>query len=304
MSGAPQLSAQLDHVGAMVRNLATGVARWEALGFTLTPESRQRGKLPDRDDEGPWATANRCAVFRQGYLELIGIVDKTAFNPWTRFMDRFEGIHLVALRVSNADAAYAELAARVAKVHPTVQRERKVMIDGIEASMRFRNVFSRDEAYPEGRYIVIEHQTPELLWQPAYTTHPNGAVALESTVVVAKDVAGQCGRLRTLLGGAVADVVGDGKVFSAAGGGAIEVMTPETFTERYGEAPSAEPAYAAVTIRFAERSRAVMHMLKQGVTVNRRGGRTFLDAATTGGFVMELVGNQVESEGVAKCAQQ
>ena len=195
----------------------------------------------------------------------------------------------MALRVPNEDAAYAELEARGAKVHATVQRQRRVMVDGVEASMRFRNVFSRDESHPEARYIVIEHQTPELLWQPAAMSHPNGAVALESTVVVAKDVAGQCGRLRSLFGGAAAKTTADAKVFDVAGGGAIEVMTPEAFTERYGEAPLVEPAYAAVTIRFAERSRAVMHMLKQGVTVNRRGGRTFLDAATTGGFVMELV---------------
>jgi len=85
--------AALDHLGAIVRNLAEGAARWEKLGFALSPTSRQGGKMPDRNEEGPWATANRCAILQKGYLELIGVVDETAYNPWTKFLARFEGLH-------------------------------------------------------------------------------------------------------------------------------------------------------------------------------------------------------------------
>ena len=176
--------ASLDHLGTIVSDLAAGAARWERLGFQLSPLSRQRGRMPGRDEDGPWATANRCAIFRHGYLELIGIVDAAAFNPWTKFLARFEGLHLLALRVPDADAAYAELSGRTATLNAPVQRERKLDVDGVEATMRFRNIFSRDESYPEGRYIVLEHQTPEYLWQPRYQAHPNGALALEAAPII------------------------------------------------------------------------------------------------------------------------
>jgi Glyoxalase-like domain len=279
----------LDHVGAMVRDLAAGAARWEALGFALTPESRQRGKLPARDEEGPWASANRCAVFEQGYLELIGLVDHAAFNPWTRFMDRFEGIHLVALRVANADVAYDELVARGAAVHPPVQRERRVQFEGHEAPMRFRNVFSRDEAHPEARYIVIEHQTPHLLWQANDLSHPNGARGLVSTTVVTSDVRAQADRLHALTGEAGVATAEGAIRFTLSVCGVVDVMSSVSFEATYGERAPVEPAYAAIVVSFRDADRAAALMRQRGITVHERGGKRFVDRAATGGFVMEIV---------------
>ena len=304
-AAASALDGSLDHVGVMVRDLAAGAARWDHLGFALTPVSRQRGKLPGRDDEGPWASANRCAVFERGYLELIGLVDPVAFNPWARFMDRFEGIHLVALRVPNADHAYAELAARDAQVHPTVQRERRIDLAGREETMRFRNVFSRDEAHPEARYIVIEHQTPQFLWQADAPLHPNGARALLATTVVAANAAAQIERLGALLGVAPHRTPEGAMRFEPSGGGAIDVMTPADFAALYAETPptarayaativpaytpTLEPAYSAITVEFTDRRSAARLMEARGAIVHRRGERWFLDRATAGGFILELV---------------
>src|SRR5260221_5245 len=71
-------------------------------------------------------------------------------------------------------------------LRPPVQRQR-ALPDG--RVMRFRNIVSRDAAVPEARLIVIEHQTPELLWQPDLMTHPNGALRLAETVICAADPA-------------------------------------------------------------------------------------------------------------------
>ena len=225
--------ASLDHLGTIVRDLAAGAARWEKLGFQLSPLSRQRGKMPGRDEDGPWATANRCAILAQGYLELIGIVDATAFNPWTKFLDRFEGLHLLAFRVPNADSAYAELAKRTDTLNAPVQRERKLDVNGAEETMRFRNIFSRDESYPEGRYILLEHQTPDFLWQPRYQSHPNGALALEAALVCADDVAAEASRLERLLGVPAAQGADGVLRLRPPQGGSIEVHSADAFEARY-----------------------------------------------------------------------
>ncbi len=257
----------LDHLGCIVRDLAAGAARWERLGFTLSPVSRQRGAVPGAEGMQPWASANRCAIFRRGYLELIGLVDPAAHNPWERFLARFEGLHLLALRCANADAAWAALAARAPFLAPPVQRERMLEVDGAERTMRFRNIFSRDAACPEGRYIVIEHQTPEYLWQPALTEHENGAMGLTAATVAADDPG-------------VAQRV-------AALEGIPAVVSAAQFASRYGWRPPS-PSFAAVTVSFADLDRAARMMETRGVALHRAGGDLWIGPEATNGFVMHL----------------
>ena len=281
-------SASLDHLGAIVRDLAAGARRWERLGFLLSPVSRQSGKMPGREDESAWASANRCAIFREGYLELIGIVDAAAFNPWEKFLVRFEGLHLLALRVANADAAYTELAARTRTLNPPVQRARKLDVDGVEATMRFRNIFSRDEAYPEGRYIVLEHQTPEYLWQSRYQTHPNGALALETALICADDVQAQRSRLETITGSPPSQRADGVLRFAPANGGTLELHGASGFEARFGWRPAALPCFAGVEVSFASRDAAARLMEDNGVPVERRGGDWFVGPAHANGFILRL----------------
>ncbi len=282
------VQTSLDHVGAIVRDLSTGADGWEKLGFTLSPISRQRGKMPGRDEDGPWATANRCAIFQHGYLELIGIVDATAYNPWEKFLARFEGLHLLALRVPNADAAYADLAARTSTLNAPVQRARKLDVDGVESTMRFRNIFSRDEAYPEGRYIVLEHQTPEYLWQPRYQTHPNGALALEAAMVCTDDLPAQRARLETIVGRPPSEGADGVLRFSPEGGGCIELHGVAGFEARFGWRPRTLPCFAGVEVRFASHAHAASLMEENGVPVARRGDERFVAPAHTNGFILRL----------------
>lgn len=290
MSVPVQLS--LDHAGAIVRDLAAGAGRWEKLGFSLSPLSRQRGRMPGREEEGPWATANRCAIFAQGYLELIGIVDEACFNPWEEFLTRFEGLHLLALRAPDANVAYTEIAARSASLrkslNPPVQRARKLDVDGVERTMAFRNIFSRDEYYPEGRYIVLEHQTPEYLWQPRYLSHPNGALALESVMLCASDLPAQHARIAALLGQPGVEDPDGVLVFSPRGGGSLRLHAAEHFAAVYGWAPPAPACFAGVQIRFASRPHAAKTMEDNGVQLQRLGNDWIVGPGETGGFVLQI----------------
>src|SRR4051812_47679774 len=102
----------LDHCGCIVNDLAAAAARWERLGFALTPVSRQRGAVPGKEGFHSWATANRCAILQSTYLELIGVVDPLAHNPWAGFIAKNEGLHILALRCEDAEFAHAELSER------------------------------------------------------------------------------------------------------------------------------------------------------------------------------------------------
>ena len=257
----------LDHVGAVARDLDAAARRWQRLGFTLAPQSRQRGAVPGRPGMQPWATANRCAIFERGYLELIGTVDHAAFNPWTRFVDRFEGLHLVALRCANADATYDRLREAAPFLDPPVARERKLTYRGDERTMRFRNIFSRDPECPEARYIVIEHQSPELLWQPELMRHENGALGLEEAWIVADDSA------VTRRAAALDDVV--------------KTAGAQAFAERFGWTPPA-PCLAAITVSFADLAHATRLIEQHGIALARRGDDIWVRPQDCNGFLMRM----------------
>ena len=283
---AHALPLDLDHIGCIVNAFATGAAQWERLGFQLTPVSRQRGAVPGRDGFYPWATANRCVILRDTYLELIGVVDPAAFNPWARFIAKNEGLHILALRCRDAESAHAILSARTDALLPPVERERVLDVDGEPRTMRFRNIFSRDDSWPEARYLVIEHQTPEFLWQPRYQRHPNGACDLMAVTFVADDPFMLIPRL-TALG--AAPVTGKGATISARlpGRGSINIVGSALFEETYGY--TARAGLQAITVSFSdlEQTLALFKSRSVAVTTSREG--LWIASRDANGFVLHLV---------------
>ena len=259
----------LDHTGQMRADLDAGAAALERLGFLLSPETPQQGAVPGTSGMQPWATANRCALFHRGYLELIGIRAPERFNPWTRFMARYEGIHIAAFRCASADRAWPDMAAL--GFAPPVQRARSTPA----GEMRFRNIFSEDASWPEGRIIVIEHQTPEMLWRPELLEHPNGATALRLCLWVSD----RPGDLAARLIAFGADLDG------------FAVLSPEAFADLFpGEAAPPLPCMAGQVIAFADLDRAIRLMEASGVPVGRDSlGRAFVGQAHNNGAVMVLV---------------
>lgn len=283
MTGA---ALSLDHVGAMVEDLDAGAARWRRLGFRLAPESRQAGVTRPGGPVEVWATANRCAVLGRGYLELIGVVDATRFNPWRGYMDRFEGIHIAAFRCADADDAYGELSRRAEGFDPPVDRKREAPFGDGTKTMKFRNIFSRDEFHPEGRFIVIEHQTPEVLWQAELATHPNGALRLETVILFADDPGPVIGRMEAIAGAGA-----DRGRIDLALGGAVEVLDREGIEARFpGLRPPLLPCMGGCAISVADLAAARRLIAANGVPLNESGGGKFWIAPQfANGAAMEFI---------------
>jgi len=280
------LPLDLDHIGCIVNAFTAGAAQWERLGFQLTPVSRQRGAVPGREGFHPWATANRCVILRDTYLELIGVVDAAAFNPWARFIAKNEGLHLLALRCRDAASAHAILSARTDALLPPVERERVLDVDGEPRTMRFRNIFSSDDSWPEARYLVIEHQTPEFLWQPRYQRHPNGACDLVAVTFVADDPSTLIPRL-TALG--AAPVTGKRATISAQlpGRGSINIMGSTLFAETYGYAPHS--GLQAISVSFSDLDQTLALIKSRGVAVTTSREGPWIAPRDANGFVLHLV---------------
>lgn len=288
MSDTQALS--LDHVGFMVRDLDAAAARWERLGFLLSRRSPQMGKVPGESDMAPWATANHCAMFERGYLELIGVTNPENFNPWTRFLDRFEGPHITALRCADGETAYRELSARIDHFDPPLQRLRNAPYgDGVR-EFRFRNIFSQDNHFPEGRYIVIEHQTPEVIWQEDLMAQPNGAVGLVELVFCAGPGDELLDRLGRIAGEKPLDTEAGGFI-ELGGGGSLSVLSAAGFGRRYEGAPvPPQPAVAAAVVAVRDLDAVAGLLRDNGVEATARAGASlWVGPAEANGAVIEFV---------------
>ena len=175
------IDLELDHVGLATVDLDQAADAYQRLGFTLTPRSIHQGQTRPDGPVEPWGQGNHCAMFRDGYLEILGITDPDKHNGVAPLLAKYEGIHVTAYTVDDAEAAYPELSARVDGLKPPLVLERDAAFgpDGTETRRAgFRNIGSMPEIWPEARFIFIQHVTREVLWQPHLLDHPNGAVAM------------------------------------------------------------------------------------------------------------------------------
>ena len=283
----PSAQLSLDHIGVIVSDLDAAATRWERLGFKLSPRSPQMGLNAKTGDFEPWATANRCAVLSKGYLELIGIHRPGLTNPWERFLARFEGAHIVALRCASADATYPRLAEHCDDFDPPVQRRRMAPYGDGEREMRFRNIFSRDARVPECRYIVIEHQTPEVLWQPSLMTHPNGALAITTVTLCAN--AGPDLSMRWHALGAK-EVCGPTSV--ALTSGALQRATQDELAKRFGGISLTPNALAHCEVGVQDLSKTSSWLDAQAISYGRTDTGIWVHPDDANGCIIEFTSRE------------
>ena len=256
----PAIAHGLDHVGIAAASLDPLAAQFAALGLTLTPVARHSGRRTPDGPVVPFGTGNRCVMLRRGYLELIAIVDPGSFsNTLDRFLARYAGIHILALRVSDAEANLARLQAAHLAPPGIAYLERPVDDadpNGPKACFARLPIPDPPSGTPEGRLQLIQHLTPETIWQERFLDHANGAVALEEVVMAVEEPAVTTARLARMAGvPARPDPAGGFRIALAAGtlrilaAGALAAALP-------GATAPTLPYIAGITLLTGDANRA------------------------------------------------
>ena len=101
----------LDHVGWFVPDMDEASVAFGQLGFPLTPFNVHMNEQPD-GSRVPSGTANRCAMIRRGYLEVLTRIPEVE-SAITKQMDdglgRYTGLHLIAFTVADTEAVTRRL---------------------------------------------------------------------------------------------------------------------------------------------------------------------------------------------------
>lgn len=178
----------LDHVGLFVPDFDASPRRLQELGFSLTPFVAHMASTEPGVAPTPSGTGNQCAIFGQGYLEMLGPTVDTPLSRQLRAqLDRYPGWHLIAFAANHPEENHDRIGRDGFRPLPLVRLARPVPTDTGEETCRFSVIRVPPEVMPEGRIQIVTHHTPELVWQPRYQHQPNGVTALTGVLVCVDD---------------------------------------------------------------------------------------------------------------------
>jgi hypothetical protein len=173
---ALSVGTPLDHFVLLTLDLERASNVFAELGFTVTPRT---------DHSAEMGTANRCVMLSSTYIELLTVVRATERSSgWQVLMNEGGGIRGIALRTRNARSACKALLAAGFATGQVIAFERP---DERGNRLRFQVCRLPAPDTPGFRLIVCAHETPELVWRPEWTRHPNGAIELSAADIGVPD---------------------------------------------------------------------------------------------------------------------
>lgn len=261
------MTRELDHVGVAITDLARGREVYARLGFQLTARSIHSGSPAPGQPVVPWGSGNHCAMFREGYLEIIGLTDPNMFSSVKEMVARYEGLHIVAIGCGNAETAYAEFQRASLPVDAMRFLERDAAYgpgDKETRRAKFRNMYIDRQKFPEAKFLFIEHMTRDVLWQPHLLEHPNGALAIDAVYFVVPDPAATAAKFAPMFSSQAQEL--PGVVRLPLDRGALWLTTEAQWRERVpGSFVPPAPAPAGFGIRVASLDATRKYLGAQGI---------------------------------------
>ena len=258
----------LDHVVVMVDGIDAAQAAYQRLGFQVQPRGFHK-KL---------GTANHLMIFDNNYFEILGIVEDTEFNAERRqWLKSGGGLANVALATDGADLAHQAFQAAGLQPDAPLSFDRAVEIDGRTEQARFRTVRIPKTHMPVVGFFVCEHVTPQFVYRPEWTRHPNGARSILGVTVIAEQPTKWIGTLEKYFGAGAVRRDGEGLVVDT-GTQPIRYMSRAAYAARYpGIVPVRSDDHPALLRLRVENLSACEALLKgNGVKVLRPDGDRLL----------------------------
>lgn len=278
----PSAIAGLDHVLVGVRDLDAARTAWQKFGLKVTPRGRHIG----------WGTANYCIMFERGYVELLGIVDPSQFtNNLDRFLGEREGLLGVAFRSTDNGRTAGWLRAAGFAPDGPKDLKRTIELAGGDVTPAFRLLFLPPEDTPGLRSFFCQHLTPDLVWQPGWSTHAIRAVSLKSVVTVVERPGDLAAAYARLFGSAAVEVSAD-RLLVDAGEGDLLFVTDAELRRLYPalDVPAHRPPWtAALRIGVLILADAADYLDARGVRIVNTGRGVAVPPDLATGVILELV---------------
>jgi hypothetical protein len=171
------------------------------------------------------------------------------------------GIDGLVFKTDDADATFAHLGQAGFAAEAPRAFSRPVEIRGSEQLARFRTTRLAAGQLPAGRVYFCEHLTPEWVFRPEWTVHPNGACGLAELVVVAADPGAEAQRYASVAGAQAGQVTSAAHAATPApgfrlAGFQLTFVDLAEYRKRYGalasEAAERHSLFGALVVRVAD----------------------------------------------------
>lgn len=236
----------LDHVAHFVPEMDGAAAALERCGFHLTSFTAQTNRVDGKP--APAGTGNRCAMLRQGYVEILTATADTdlARQLRERIADHV-GLHLAAFSSADAAAEHRRVAQSGFTTLPLVDMRRPVATARGSEDARFTIARIAHGSMPEGRVQFLTHHTEPLVWREGFLSHPNGAQALTALWIAAEDPSEPALRFARFTGRRASKT---GEVTTIAlDRGAVHIGDPDYLRTAFGITPAGSlPCFVAAQI--------------------------------------------------------
>lgn len=236
MTGSTEMVRAIDHLVLPVASLEEARGRLTLLGFTVAPDARH-----------PFGTQNACVFLKSGsYLEPLAVASvdecQAAVEHGNVFVTRdqdfrrrhAEGLSAIVGATTDAALDHARFLEHGLSGGEMLAFERPVLQpDGRIARAGFKLAFSADPRSPDFCLFTCQRVRPLAFDKAALERHDNGALAIASVVLTAKDPASYLPWLRVALGEGWAEARPNGVSFSTAAA-QIEIVDPAGLMEMTG----------------------------------------------------------------------
>jgi hypothetical protein len=195
-------------------------ARYERLGFTLTPRASHDDRM---------GTSNRLVQFRgRNFIELLEVdrPDRLARHDFSRVPPFFsfgdhnrlalEAREGLSMLVFASDDARADIRRFQVAGLPTFQPfdfERQARLpDGAEVAVAFTLAFARSPEMPRIAFMVSQNRAQAFFWKAEYQSHSNGAQAINAVYLASMLPSRDAAFIGAMFGGDIAPVSGGMRV--------------------------------------------------------------------------------------------
>jgi len=226
-------SRGIDHIVLANANLDALAARFEALGFTLTPRAQHNDSM---------GTSNRLAQFTgRNFIELLEVDRPGTLLPHDfavtppffsfgahckAFLESGDGMAALVLTGNDAREEVETFRRAGLETYAPFDFERQAPLpDGSKVTVGFSLAFATSPAMPRIAFFTCHQKAPQYFWKPEFQKHANGAQRIAAVYIVAEDPAAHRAFLEGLTGATATETSGGLRLQCAKG--ELLVLTPE-----------------------------------------------------------------------------
>jgi hypothetical protein len=272
----------IHHPGLVAENIEAAVAQYERLGFLFTPLSIAKISINPNEEPVYFGVGNRTAIFEKNFFEIVGVIDQQRWNQISKAqrgpfdlderLSLYQGLHIMHFGADDIDVVRTRFKQEGLPCSEIATLTRNVQTAEGERIMQAKTLHFPRGANPEALMQVAQHVTPELVLQPRYIQHRNGARFLTEMIVCSDAPADLAAKYSRYAGKPV--VRKDVGLVLDLGRSRVLVVTPEQLQRIVpGFVPPVLPFVAGFTVATSNLDSAHSVLQAAGIAFTRHEGR-------------------------------